>query len=316
VETAKIWVEPVGVDGRVPVVLITVSVVDGVLFGEDGGGVDWDNLLIGKLGISNGKSDIPGDWIHNLSISLLPDPSLWGDLNFRDDLMKTTLSANSVDIQMSVNAVEEGFGVDLVVIVLVVVLAEGGNKVVPVPDEIFTIVVVVGVGVVFTGGEGGLLILEQGDQWIDILVEVDRVDEVLLEGWDLPETLEVDGSHVPLEHWVLPILTEDGKGVVDAEEGVSNNLVQAVDGLINNFILKISWDLNVISVGVGTFQGMPQQFFLPEKLISYNGTVEFEEGVGVPVQLQKVPGGLASHGGYQESGNNDELHVEFSVLFC
>jgi len=52
----------------------------------------------------------------------------------------------------------------------------------------------------------------------DVLVEVDGVQKVLLEGGDLPETLEVDGSDVPLEDWVLDILSEEGDGQVLSKE--------------------------------------------------------------------------------------------------
>jgi len=59
---------------------------------------------------------------------------------------------------------------------------------------------------------------EDLDKGVDVLVEVDRVQEVLLEGRDLPKALEVDGSNVSLEDWVLDVLTEKRDGQVLTEE--------------------------------------------------------------------------------------------------
>jgi len=266
-----------------------VEVEDVILFWEDG--LNWENSLVDELDISDGKPALSGDWVHELSIGFLPDNSLWGELNISEDSIKTTLSVNIVDIQVSGDPVQERLGVDLVVSNKLVT-DEGDNKVVPVPVQVLNRV---------EGGweGGGLLILEQGDQWEDILVEEDGVDEVLLEGGRLPEPLEVDGGNVPLEHGILPILTEDGEGVIHSEKGVSYNLVQFVNGQIENVITEVLGDLEVISVDEAPLQRMSQQSSSQQDVVSDQRTLVFEQGVGLPVQLQKVPGGLASHGGDQ-----------------
>jgi len=303
-ETGNQWVDPV--DSWDSVVLVTVKVEDVILLWKDG--VNRDNPLVNKLDISSGKPDLSGDWVYELSIGLLSDDTFWGKLNISEDLLETALSVNIVDIQMFVDPVQEGLGIDLVAVVYLIasvnlVADEGDNNVIPVPEQVLNSVV--------GGGDGGsLLILEQDDQWVDILVEEDGVDEILLEGGHLPEPLEVDGSNVPLEHWVLPILTEEGKSVVHTEEGMSHNLVQFINGQIHNFITEVLGYLNVTSVDKTPLQRMSQQPSSQQDVVSDNGTFVFEQGVGVPVQFQKVQGRLAGHGGDQESGNDDELHVE------
>lgn len=280
-ETGNQWVHPV--DKGDPVVLVEVE--DVVLLWEDG--VNWENPLLDELSISGGKPKLSGDGINELSPGLLPDDSLWGKLNISVDFIKTTLSLKVVEIQMSVDPLQEGLGVDLVMSNNLVA-GKGYSKSVRVPV----------LNSVVGGGEGGgLLILEEGDQWEDILVEEDGIDEVLLEGGRLPEPLEVDGGNVPLEHGVLPILTKDGEGVVHSEKGVGYNFLQFVDGQVKNVITEVLGDLKVISVDEAPLQRMSQQSSPQQDVVSDEGTLVFEQGVGLPVQLQKVPGRLASHGG-------------------
>jgi hypothetical protein len=214
-------------------------------------------------------------------------------------------------LEMVVELLEEGLAVDSVVV------AHGGH-VVEETVLLTIIVVLLGVGVVGVvwvvvvishpvsvgvGVHAGALVLEEGDNGVDVSVEEGWLDKVLAEGGDLPELLEVDGSNIPLEHWVFPVLTEDGEVHVFTEEGVRHDLIQLVDG--GGVIFEVPDGLVVVVVVDHVV------FIVMDHGVSW--TIEFEHGLGVLVQLQDVQG-LTGHGGHQKCGDNESFHVDWNIF--
>jgi len=223
-------------------------------------------------------------------------------------------------VQMVVHLFQEVLVVDLVLELDILVVVDGGVeelvgvdeitlaidewKDILVSEEISLEEISIGVG------HGGGVILEDGDQWVDVLVEENGVHKVLLEGWDFIKALEVDGSNKPLEHWVAPVLTEQGQAHVFTEKRSHHDFLKSKNNvLVQDFVLKVSWDLNAVSVDHGLLNWVTQ--FLEQHLV-VDWTIEFEQGF-LLVELQKVHvhGG---HRGHEESGNNEGFHIEKAIF--
>lgn len=69
--------------------------------------------------------------------------------------------------------------------------------------------------ILIPGGDG--IVLEEGNNWVDVLVKQVGMHKVLLEGGDVPMFLKEMRAYILLEHWVAPPLTEQGKGHVFME---------------------------------------------------------------------------------------------------
>jgi len=114
---------------------------------------------------------------------------------------------------------------------------------------------------------------EELDEGVDVLVEVDGVQEVLLEGGELPEALEVDGSDVPLEDWVLDVLTEKWDGQVLTEELSVVDLFEGEDtvNIIDSTeeLLLLDWDNAIDNISnKGLLNGVTlTQLLLQQKFI-------------------------------------------------
>jgi len=145
----------------------------------------------------------------------------------------------------------------------------------------------------------------------DVLVEVDGVQKVLLEGGDLPETLEVDGSDVPLEDWVLDILSEKRDGQVLSEEFSVVDLFEGEDTVnIVDFtedLLLIYWH-NVSNNGLLNRESLAQSL-LHQKFI-HNWTGEHGPFLG---HTEGVNFQTASGYGGDECDKDKGFHDEFFV---
>lgn len=222
--------------------------------------VDWDNFFL-DLNVNEGLLDemtLSGDWLNN-------DLLFWENLNFGLDFSHWLNDGLTLE-QSSLELLKEELVVDSLVVGWVVLLSVDGWAPVcgvsvvhillsvnvwqdiPVPDDEVLDVVLTSISIdilsvgeliltTVCGGWESVLVLEKLNNGVDVLVEEDGVVEVLLEGGNLPEALEVDGGNVPLEDWVLDVLAEEGDGqvlteelsVVDLFEG--EDLVNIVDSL-------------------------------------------------------------------------------------
>jgi hypothetical protein len=162
----------------------------------------------------------------------------------------------------------------------------------------------------------GVLGVEELDKGLDVLVEEDRVQEVLLEGRDLPESLEVDGGNITLEGWVLDVLTEEGKAQVLTEE---LGLVQLIDGEDLVDILDVAESLKTFQVidpvlnWVDIIDNIPFQGELVDQILLHQQIIDDWPGVqqGFPlektdrVQIQ-VAGGNGCDEGDEDKGFHDD----------
>jgi hypothetical protein len=280
------------------------------LISEDGGvhglvGVDWVVDLVSEDG---GVEGLEGgvDWVGGVLVGEV----LLGEEMFLDEFLRDV-------VQVSVDLDQEGLEVE-VILELEFIIVHAWDKEFVLQEITFEARddweeilvhdhVTLDQLISKDGGGDGDVGLEEVDNGVDVLVEVDRVQEVLLEGGDLPELLEVDGGDELLEGWVLDVLTEEGKAHVFTEE---LGLVQLIDGedlLVQKLILKIHWHINVVTVDHGLLHGVTQ--FLQQEL-AHHGAVELVKEGLLLLQLEQVHGGLAGNSGHQESGNNENLHVE------
>jgi len=152
--------------------------------------------------------------------------------------------------------------------------------------------------------DGSVLRVEELDKGLDVLVEEDRVQEVLAEGRDLPELLEVDGSNITLEGWVLDVLTEEGKAQVLTEE---LGLVQLIEGqdLVNILVvvvdsLKSFQVVDPVLDWVDLVDNIPFQWELVDQLLLQQHIIDdwpsvqqgflLEETEGVQIQVASCNG--------------------------
>jgi len=156
---------------------------------------------------------------------------------------------------------------------------------------------------VVSGGGGGV-VLEESDNWVDVLVEQGGLDKVLLEGGHGPVLLEVVGAHVPLEHWVAPVLTEEGKAHVFTEQWVSNDLVVLENLEVVGVIVDVvGWLVVIVVVDhVGVVISSIVVGQVHETLVGHQSLAGGDE---VLVQ------GLAGDSGHQECGNNENFHIDW-----
>jgi len=144
----------------------------------------------------------------------------------------------------------------------------------------------------------------------DVLVEVDGVQKVLLEGGDLPETLEVDGSNVPLEDWVLDVFSEEGDGqvllekfsVVDLFEGEETvNIVDFTEDLLLLYWHNVS-NNGLLDNGESLAQLLLHQKFIHKWTGEHGPFLGHTEGVNIQT---------ASGYGGDECDKDKGFHDEF-----
>jgi len=309
---------------------------DNVLLQEDVQEEDIINVLLLVDGIEGFNWEDFLDWDDGLGNLDVDDLGFFDNLAFSGDGLnnKLLLSDQSLNISLDLGHISDGWLVseqvlvDLVQEELVVggsggvwqVLTSeaGGGKTITVvvnvgkgipvlvvdiiveeslvTEDILRVDIIVSVIVV--GGEV-VFGVEELDKGLDVLVEVDRVQEVLLEGRDLPELLEVDGRNITLEGWVLDVLTEEGESQVLTEE---LRLVELLEGedLVNSLVVVDS--LESFQVG----------FVLNWVDLVDNGSLEWE--LVDQLLLQQIiddwPLGVTRNGSHQKSGNNESFHVD------
>jgi len=152
--------------------------------------------------------------------------------------------------------------------------------------------------------DGSVLRVEELNKGLDVLVEEDGVQEVLAEGRDLPELLEVDGSNITLEGWVLDVLTEEGKAQVLTEE---LSLLQLIEGqdLVNILVvvvdsLKSFQVVDPVLDWVDLVDNIPFQWELVDQLLLQQHIIDdwpsvqqgflLEETEGVQIQVASSNG--------------------------
>jgi hypothetical protein len=156
-----------------------------------------------------------------------------------------------------------------------------------------------------------VLVFEDLDKWVNVLVEVDGVQEVLLEGGVLPETLEVDGSNIPLEDWVLDVFSEEGDGQVLTEEFSVVDLFEGEDtvGIIDSTVdlLLLYWNNSVIISNKGLLNWETLAQLLLQQEVS-NGTLQEGPFLGL---AEGVHVHAASGNGGDEGDKDKGFHDEF-----
>lgn len=162
---------------------------------------------------------------------------------------------------------------------------------------------------------GAAVVLVKLDNWVDVLVEECWLNKVLLEGGHGPVALEVVAAHVPLEHWVAPVLAEEGKTHVFTEKGKSHNLV-VLKNVHIRVLLIVGAGKVVVSIKIVDFVGV-----VPSVKVS-----QFVEGQALSGGYLQVPvvhglvhvHGLAGNSRHQQGGNNlfgeNETKLAFRIF--
>lgn len=264
--------------------------------------VDWDNLFV-NLNINDpwliDDNTFSGDWLNN---NLL----LWENPNISVDFSHwlnngLTLEQSSEELLKKELVVDFlSLGVRWVVLLLLLLSVDGWESVgksvvhillsvnvwqdIPVPhDEVLkslTSIDSLSVDLFILTTEGGgwesVLVLEKLDNGVDVLVEEDGVDKVLTEGRELPEALEVDGGNVPLEDWVLDVLTEEGDVQVLLEELSVVDLFEGKD--LVNIIDSPEGILSLDEVPLFNWQDVPEGILSADQVPLFNWQ-DFPEGI-------------------------------------
>jgi len=305
---------------------------------------DWNDLLanlnINDLGLLNNLT-FTGDWLNddllgggeNLDVSLdLSDISnnlLLVEEQVLVELLQKEFVVNSLGgwVVLSSNSWESITARDHILLLLSVNVWE--NILVPNNEVIISLTSEDVLLTIHILSIDGLLLLlvwesvfigEELNKRVDVLVEVDGVQEVLTEGRDLPEFLEVDGSDVPLEDWVLDVLTEKRDGqvlteelcVVDLFEGEDTiNIVDSTELLlsIDEELLLLNWQdtVNDISSNGPFYREALAQLLLQQKVIdNWTGQQGPFLGQAKGVQIQ-----AASGYGCDECDKDEGFHDEF-----
>jgi len=287
---------------------------------------DWlnDDLLGGgeNLDVSLDFSDISNDWLgdQQVPVKLLQKEFVVDTLGGGWVLVLASEGWESIaardHILLSVSIWE-----DILVLVVEVIIRLTSEDVLLTIDLILSINLILSIdGLVLVWG--GVFIFEELDKWVNVLVEVDGVQEVLTEGGDLPELLEVDGSNVPLEDWVLDVLSEEGDGqvlteefsVVDLFEGEDTiNIIDSAEKLllsIDKELLLLYWQdtVNDISNNGLLYREALAQLLLQQEFID-NWTLEQGPFLG---QTEGVQIEAASSYGGDESDKDEGFHDEFA----
>jgi len=272
------------------------------LISEDGGvevlegGVDWEGvvLLVDVLVFSGDGVDD-----HLLGEELLLDVFLWDVVQVGVDLGQEVLGLEVI-LKLQVFVVE---GWDKGIVLQEITFEASDEWVdILVHDHVSTLDHLI----TEDGGRDGHLGLEEIDNGVDVLVEENWVEEILLEGGDLPELLEVGGGDILLEGGVGEVLTEEGKAHVLTEEFGLVELFNVEDLLVQKFFLHVEGHIHVVTE-ISFLHGVTQ---LLQQELAGHGTVEFLEEFPLLVHLQDVHGGLAGDGSHQKSGNDESFHVE------
>jgi len=305
--------------------------------------LDWDDLLvnldINDLGFLNNFT-FTGDWLNNdllgggenldVSLDLSDISNGWlVDVQVLDELFQKELVVDSLGGWVVLAS--EGWDFitarDHILLLLSVNVWE--NILVPdneviirlTSEDVLLTIHILSISLLLVLVWKGVLAGEELDKWVDVLVEVDGVQEVLTEGRDLPEALEVDGSDVPLEDWVLDVLTEkwDGQvlteelGVVDLFEGEDTvNIIDSTEELllsVDEELLLLNWQDTVNDISNnGLFywealaQSLLQQEFIDNWTLEQGSFLGQTEGV----QIQ-----AASSYGCDECDKDEGFHDEF-----
>jgi len=156
-----------------------------------------------------------------------------------------------------------------------------------------------------------VLVFEDLDKWVNVLVEVDGVQKVLLERGVLPEALEVDGSNIPLEDWVLDVFSEEGDGQVLTEEFSVVDLFEGEDtvGIIDSTVdlLLLYWNNSVIISNNGLLNWETLAQLLLQQEVS-NWTLQKGPFLGLS---EGVHVHAASGNGGDEGDKDKGFHDEF-----
>jgi len=282
--------------------------------------LNWDNLFVDELDISDGDLVHSGDGVDHFSESIFLNLTIREHLDIREGFRDVVLS-HLVHVHVSHHFLEE---------VLVVgggggwITSEGGfrhwDRPLVVPGSISE----GGVWVESRGGGGSEIeVLTSGwDNGLgndlnlrnNVLVEEDWVTEVHWELWEHPESLEKWRLNISSEDgWVLlPELTEKWDGEILTEEGVRHELFQRDDG--NSTVFSedggevLSIENGVLGVPVVVVHHMSSQFLLEQKVFNgRQGSVVVWSQVLLVNQVHQVHA-LGGHGGYQKSCYDKSLH--------
>lgn len=322
-------------------IIDVLLLVGGVLEGLEGDDfLDWDNLLlnldIDDLGFFNDNLAFSGDWLNNkllvsdqsLNISLdlgqFPNDGLVGEQVPVDLVQEELVVSGSGGVWGVWGVLTSEAGGGWVRVTVVVGIWE--DIPVPVVDIIAQFLAtenVLRVDIVLmsvvVGGEG-VLRVEELDKGLDVLVEEDGVVEVCLEGRDLPELLEVGGSHIPLEGWVLDVLAEDGESQVlteelrvvelfEGEDAVHILVVVVVDPLES---LQVGFVLDGVTLVVNGFL----QWELVGQLLLQQQFIDDWQGVQQGLLLEQTEGvQIQTASGYGcDKGDEDKGFHDDSLL--
>lgn len=281
--------------------------------------LDWHNLLINKLDISDGNLLQTSDGVNDFAEGLLDDLSSWESSDISHGLGDFTIDLSV--FQLAVDFVQKEFVVDNIVVSVHGWVFESLESlghwdgeflvesifVVLLVDQLLNnrfVLLVELVGVVLVDDSIDITTLTDGlgdnlDLWNDVLVEVSWVTEVLLESWDGPELLEENGLNVSSEDdWVFfPELTEKWDVVVFTEKRGGNDFLKRQK---SDLLTSPDWEFFLVGQEVLT------QLLFQQKVFDQT-TFSLEQRF-LLVQLEQVEV-LGSHGGNQKCYCDESLHV-------